>query len=354
MATEFITDVIDIPRLIGFIRELVDGQLPFAGMFPPRPVEDIEYELSQIDVSGAGQVARYRTWDTAPPLAKRPGFSIIGGEIPPLGRSIRLNEKDILRLQRLRAGVAAATDQQVVDVIFRDAENMANAVQNRLTLAHGDVLQTGMVTLTELGDVEAGSAVQANFNVPASHLNVVPAGAAWSDHANATPITDLKAWEAVYRPHNGGRNPDGWGVSSEIMADLAQSAQVRNLAPVTGVVPGIVTDETVRQVLRAAGVNAPLVTTNDVERQTLAETGMARVIGNRKVIAMRGGMGATLYGLTANAATMAGNGTITFTDAPGIIAFVESSIRPAAIITTAEAVALPVLLDPNALFVATV
>lgn len=354
-AAEYITDVATPAELTGYVRDLVTGDLPFAGIFPPLETDDIEYELTSTDLTGAGEVARYRAWDTPAPIGKRPGLTVIQGEIPPLAWGYRLNEKELNQFERIRAGIADRTDNRVVDVIYNDAERAANAVQNRVTLAHGAVLTSGAVRLTELGNVVAGNELVATFPVPAAHLNVVPAGALWSATATAVPVTDLKAWEATYRSNNAGRNPDAWGVSSEVMADLALNAQIRDLAGGTsGVTPGIISEQTVGQVLRAAGVNAPLVVTNDVERPTLTSGTPARVINNRKVIGMRAGMGSTLYGMAPAAATLAGRGDLVFQTAPGIIAYQVGGIDPSWIKTTAEGVVLPVLRDPNALFVATV
>jgi len=347
---EFITDVIDIPRLVGFIREQADGQLPYGDLFPPRLVDDVEYELTQVP-SIAGQVARYRSWDTVGPIGKRPAIVIVGSEIPPLDFSLRLNEKDIVRLDRLKLGIADRTDNRVVDVITNDAVNCVSAVQNRVTLAHGETLSTGTFSLAELGDPVSGSELVADFHVPSTHK--VTASTLWSDHSGATPLTNLAASEAVYRADNSGQNPDAWLLSSAAMGDLVLNAQIRNLAPVAGVVPGVVTADTVRQVAKAFGVNAPLVV-SDVERPALDTGDVGRVISDRKVVAVKAGMGETFYGLTAAASTLAGNGTIEMQDAPGIIAYATRSVRPASVITTAEAVAIPVLKDPNALFVLTV
>lgn len=351
MSSEFITDVINVPQLIGFVRERADGDLPYGDIFPPIDVDDVEFELTQVSAF-TGEVAKYRSWDTAPPLGTRPGVSIVGGAIPPLGWSYRLNEKDIARLERLRAGVGESVDQRVVNRIFNDAENAGHAVQNRITLAHGDVLTDGVLTLTELGNPEPGSALVANYGSPGGHF--VTAGTLWSDTASSTPITNLRTWEATYRSNNSGLNPDAWLMSSEVMANLCLNAQVRNLAMGgSGTSPGIVNETVVRQVVAAAGVNADLIV-DDTERPALDGSGTARVISARKIVAVKAGMGATLYGPTATAATLAGNGTIEWADAPGIIAYATRSVRPASIITTAEAIAIPVLRDPNALFVATV
>lgn len=350
---EYITDVVDPAELTGYVREQVDGELPFAGLFPPVQVDDIEYELSQLD-SVDGQVAKYRTWDTAPPLGKRPGVTIIGGEIPPLGMSMRLNERDIIQFNKLRQGVADQYGQRVVDTIFNDAVNMARAVQNRVTLAHGELLTSGQVTLTELDPgVVAGNELKATFNVPAGHLGVSPVGADWDDTTTSVPLTDLAAWEATYRAANGGLSPDAWIISTEVENFLVQNDQVRSqfFAAPGAYLP---TTEELRRAVGQRGVRGQLVV-SDIERPALDGSGSARVIGPQYVIGIRyAALGSTLYGISANAATMAGNGTIQFQDAPGIIAFQEQWVRPPAIITTAEGVILPVLRDPKALFVAEV
>jgi hypothetical protein len=350
MSSEYITDVIDIPELIGFVREQVDGDLPFAPFFPPQEVEDIEYELTQVPAL-AGQVAKYRSWDAVPPLGTRPGVTIIGGEIPPLGLSLRLNEKDIIRFNKLKAKIADKFDARVADRILDDASNLGHSVQNRITLGHGEVLTLGKVSFTELGDPVSTNELVANFGVPGGHF--VTAAIPWSTHATAVPVTNLLAWEKTYRTDNNGQNPSGWLISSEAMGDLVLNDQIKAFAYGSGAGTQLVNEDTVTAVIRAAGVRAPLIV-SDVERPALDGSGTARVLGARKVCAVKPDMGTTLYGVTANAANLVGNGTIEWTDAPGVIAFVEKSIRPASIITTAEAVAVPVLRDPQAVFCATV
>jgi len=354
MATEYITDVIDPAELTGYVRELVDGDLPFATLFPPVQTDDIEFELQSADLTAAGEVARYRSWDTPAPIGRRPGVSVIKGEIPPLAWGYRLNEKELTRFDRLRQGIREAADVAVERVIFNDAARAAAAVQNRITIAHGSILSTGTVELTELGAPAAGNELVADFAVPGAQLGVAPAGATWDNYATATPITDLKAWEAIYRSNNGGRNPDAWLVSSEVMADLALNDQVKSFAGgTTGVTPGIIGPDQVNQVLRAAGVNAPILVALDVERPQLTSSTPARVVDDRAVVGVRAGMGATLYtnapatgGLQRAGATQMENVD------PGIIAYQVGGIDPAWVKTTAEGLALPVLRDPNALFVA--
>lgn len=356
MANEYITDVIDPVALTGYVRQLVDGDLPFSSLFPPIRTDDIEYELTNVDLTAAGEVARYRAWDTPAPIGKRPGFNMIRGELVPIAWGYRLNEKEMKQLNKLRLALGAASDQTVVRTILGDAERAGRAVQNRLTLAHGSLLTTGIVDFADLGSPETGNSLKADFAVPANQLAVTPAGAAWTDHAASVPLTDLKAWEVIYRANNGGRNPDAWGISSEIAADIVQNAQIKSIASGTsGVTPGIVSLATVNQVLTLSGVNAPLLVMFDVERPSLTSGTPSRVVNNRKVIGVRAGMGSTIYteppaqdGLVLSGARQMA------TMEPGIIAYQVGSIDPSWAKTTAEGLAVPVLRNPAALFVATV
>lgn len=350
MATEYITDVIDVPELIGYVREQVDGDLPFAPFFPVIDVEDIEYELTQVP-SLQGQVAKYRSWDAAPPLGTRPGVQIVGGEIPPLGLSFRMNERDIVRINKLRAKLADKFDARVVDDIYNDAVRAGHAVQNRVTLGHGEALTAGKVSFTDLGSPVAGSELVANFGVPGGHF--VTAATPWSTHATATPVTNLLAWEKTYRLANNGQNPDGWLISSEAMGDLVLNEQIKQFAYGSGAGTQLVNPDVVSAVISAAGVQAPLIV-SDVERPALDGSGTARVIGARKVCAVKAGMGATLYGISPNAANLVGEGVLEWSDAPGVVAFSQKTLVPASLITTGEAVTIPVVRDPNAVFVATV
>ncbi len=331
-----ITDVIDVPELIGFVRENATLQGPtLASVLPPREVDDLEFELRNLEANNV-QIARYRAWDTPPPLGRRPGFSTIRGEIAPLALSMTLNERELARFTNLIRGLEGGT----ADDIYDDALLTALACQVRIEQARADVLTDGIVSINE-----NGFNLTANFAVPGTHI--VTAATAWSATGTATPVTNLLAWQATYRTNNGGRNPDFWLVSSEVLGNLTLNAEIRNLAPVTGVVPGVVTQATVAQVIQAHGI-APLVAFDGQINGT-------PTLGARKVIGVRAGLGEVFYGVTPAIQVLAAAGVrLERQEEPGIVAYAEMEIRPARVITTSEAVALPVLRDPRALFVATV
>ncbi|MCA1571912.1 MAG: major capsid protein [Chloroflexi bacterium] len=348
----YITDVVTPAQLTGYVREEVTGGLPFDELFPERQVDDIVYELENVDLTGFNEVARYRTWDTAPPIGRRPGIALIGGEIPPLGFGYRLNEQDLGRLGRVRNGIGERTDQRVVDTIYNDARRAANAVQNRITLTHGQLLSTGSVILSELGNVAANQGIQATFAVPANQLNVVPA-VLWSTRATSTPLDNLVDWETIYADNNNDVYPDEWWISRAAALDLRLSAQLRDHMD-TVRVPARITDADVAAILDEFGVQGRIRIV-DIRRPPLAGGGRQPVLPVRTVIGVRAGMGATLFGIPPIVNVMDGNARIDLREAPGLVAYAFDEIRPSpAAFTFCEGVALPVLTDSNGLFIAQV
>jgi hypothetical protein len=342
MATDYISGVIDYPDLIGYVREnaILEGPTLLGGIVPELEVEDLVYELQNQDVSFVN-TAKYRAWDTAPPLGKRAAFTTLRGEIAPLGLSMTLNERELKNFQAFLRGDETGN----LNDIYDDARATGLACRVRFEAAIADLLQDGVVTINENGLIAV-----ADFGVPGAHL--VTAGTLWSDRATSTPLTNLLAWEVIYRTNNGGLNPDAWIVSSEVFGDLMFNAQIRSYNANNGTTPAAVGAAGVDVALRLAGVQAPIVTFDGMIPNA---SGVATpTLPVRSVIGFRQGFASLAYGTTPSAQLMATNGDIDHTEAAGIVCYVEQEIRPARVITTSEAVGLPILRDPKALFRATV
>lgn len=340
---ELITDVIDLPELIGWTREAANAEMDglLGRLLPQRDVDDLRGALLDLDVPTV-EVATYRAWDTAPRLGRRVGFQERRWEVAPLGLSMKLNEQEIIRFNDFRAGLPNGTIRDVYD----DALVTARACAWRMQRSRADLLVDGKVTI-----VENGVNVEVDWGVPGAHI--VTAATAWSDTTNSLPLTNLKAWQSVYRSNNAGRNPAAWIASTDVINELSLNAQIRNLAPVTGVIPGIITTETVGQVLRAQGI-APIVPF-DGEAPNPTTGLFERLINARKLIGVPAqAFGEVFVGPHAMSSNLVGRGILRRQEAPGVITWVEDEVRPASVITTSEAVALPVLRDARALFVATV
>jgi hypothetical protein len=341
MATEYVSGVIDYPDLIGYVRDnaVLDGP-SLRGIFPELEVEDLVYELNNRDVTFIN-TAKYRAWDTAPPLGKRAAITTLRGEIAPLGLSMTLNERELKNFQAFLRGDPTGSLADIYD----DAFATGLACRVRFEAAIADVLHDGIVTINENGLI-----VTADFGVPGTHF--VTAGTLWSNTGASTPITDLLAWEAIYRADNGGRNPDVWITSSEVFGQLTLNAQLRSYNADNGTTPAAITAEGVGRAFTLGGVQAPVqVFDGYIPNASGVATPTLPV---RSVIGVRAGLGNLAYGTTPSAQLMATNGDIDHREAAGIVCYVEQEIRPARVITTSEAVGLPILRDPKALFRATV
>lgn len=341
---EFLTGVVDIPHLIGYVRDSAVLQPPtLESILPVQQVDDIAYALDQIDANLI-ELATYRAWDTRPRLGRRAGIATVKGELAPLGLSLRLNEVELKRLNRIRNGADSPEARTAVSAIYDDGRNTGQACLAREEAARADLLVDGVVTI-----VENGVNTPVDFGVPGAHI--VTAATAWSNTATATPLTNLAAWQAVYRSNNGGRNPDAWLVSGAQIANLNLNSEIRGALAANGTTPAFASLGDINRVLAVRGL-APLVQFDGQLPNAAGVVGPT--LPTNKVIAVRRGMGNTLRTTAPVAETMAVRGLIRPEIAPGIITYVMEHLSPASIVTTSEAVSLPVLRDPNALFVATV
>jgi hypothetical protein len=351
---EYIYDIVDPVELTGYVRTATEDAFPFADLLPILPTTDIEYELTQLDHRG-GPVARYRGWDVPAQLGRRPGVSTITGEIPPLSLAYDLREKEINQVNALRTGLGDRYDQRVVDKILDDAVNAALGVMNRLSWACAELLTTAQVTLTDATPgVSAGNAVKAKFATPPAQLAVAPLGALWSNHSTSVPLDDLLAWETAFADNNGGLPPDAWIMSKKTRSHLAQNTQVR--AQMLSAPAGYVaTPNDLSAVMDQYGISGRLVV-SDIRLPLMTDdTASGRAIPENYVIAVRSAaLGNTLMAPSSNATTLAAGAPArsVLASQPGITAFQVADVNPAKITTVADAVALPVLRDPNALFVA--
>lgn len=347
---EFLTGVIDPPHLLGYVRANMILQPPtLESILPTLDVPDISYALDQYN-QALLESATYRSWDTVPRLGRRAGYAQIRGELAPLGLTYRLNETEVKRLNRLRQGNTGVSQaispesQTALERIYADGLNAGNACLVREEFARADLLLDGIVSF-----VENGVNATINFGMLAAHN--VTAAISWSDTVNAVPLTNLFAWQEVYRLNNGGRLPDAWLVSRQAGANLELNTQVRQALAFAGTVPAFADINEINRVLSTRGI-APVVIFDG--RLPDAAGAAQLTLPTNKVIGIRNGMGNTLRTTTSAAELMVTRGLIQPSIAPGLITYVQEEIRPVSITTTSECVSLPVLRDPNALFVASV
>lgn len=335
-----IYDLVDPQELIGFARALQFDQFRLDQWLPNRNIVDIEYRFRRGNLSDQ-DAAAFRAWDTEAPIAARQGAQRVSGELPPISRKIRLGEEERLRLNALQSG----NNDAIVEQIFADTRNMIRAVQARIELARGQVLSTGRLTLNENGLVAV-----VDFGVPAE--NFVTAPTVWSD-PDADILGDAETWGSGYETVTDGLRPGVGVTSTRVINQLIRNAGFRQLASTLVGTPSLVTQQMVQQIFAAHGI--PPLVANDTRVRV---DGVAqRVIPEDVIVWLPPAgetLGQTLYGVTAEALELAGEGLIDATDTPGVVAVVEKTTDPVATWTLGTGISLPVLANPELLMVSTV
>jgi len=343
-----IDDYVQPEVLTGFVREVpTPANLVLNQFLPDRLIGNVEAAIDQ--VTRTNRAAQFRSWDTETPIGQRDSFQRSKIKLPPIGQKLPIAEQEHLMLERVRTG--GDNRNGYIEAIYDDAATLAGNVRRRMELARGDVLVDGKFTLT----AENGLTLEADFGVPSGHK--VTAATAWSDHADATPLQDIKGWVDTYVDANGER-PGKVITSNTVINNLLLSAEIRDLfnrgVTLTGG-PNLLTQTMLNQVLEAYGI-PPLFEYNTKINWNGSNQ---RVIPDDRFImlpANAADLGYTAWGITAESLVLATgqNPGIAFTELPGLVGVVMKQGDPVQTWTSVSAVGMPLLTDPKRLFVADV
>ncbi|WGW12746.1 major capsid protein [Saxibacter everestensis] len=315
---ELWTDIINPADLTGFARETAEtyDQGSLAALLPNIPVDDVVFSWNVGEK--VTDVAEYRSFDAETPIGNAPGVEQKTARLAPLGLKKRFSEYDQLRR---RSANSPETVQAAAD---RLAAEVARATVDRAERARGEALVTGKLAINENGfiqNVDFGR--RADFTITAVTL--------WSA-AGASPLDDLEAWNAAYIEENG-TAPTSILVSSRVM-----SALVKKLRDQLGAgAPTVFTRNNANEIIAGYGLPVPTVYDRRV--------GGARVTADDRVIFAGTGVGGTVWGTTVEADDPRYN--LTGGDLPGMVVGAYNADDPATKWVRANAIALPILGDPN-------
>jgi hypothetical protein len=337
-------DLVDPQLLINYARafdnEVLRARFTLDTFLPNRNIEDLEYRIRQGTITDV-DTAEYRAWDTPAPMTGRPGVTRIRGELAPVSRQIPLGEEESLRLRALERG----NNDPIIDAVYDDVERMIRAVQARVELARGQLLSTGTVVINE-----NNLTLTANFGLPGGHN--VSAGTVWTNTGAATPLTDLLTWQDTYITDTG-TAPSTLLMSMARLGNLYLNAEMRAAAAANGTTPARINRDLVDAIFAANGL--PPISTYDV--MVRVNGVQTRVWPVDKVAFLpppEEPIGNTFYGITAEAIKLRSKGMIEGDAMPGVVAVVTENDHPVQTFTVGTAIALPVLPNPNLLFVADV
>lgn len=342
----YIDDYIGPAELTWYAREVPSPlNLILEQFLPNVPINHIEAEIGEIITTN--RAARFRSWDTPVTIGRRDYAESRRVKIPPLGQKLPVGEYEQLQLALARTG---GNDRAaMIEEIYKDTDNNVRSIYNRVEVARGDVLMDGKFSLVN----EDGLTLEADFGLDADN-NVAPA-TLWSVSADASPLQDLRAWMLYYSTLNGTR--PGYMVCGEAVLSALESAdEVKQAASYGGnILKPFVTDAELAGIFNQNRFPAivPYDTAIDWDGST------KRVIDDNKVIFLPPNpqdLGFTAWGITAEALALVGsnNPSLTFQQAPGIVAVTTREGDPPRVWSKAGATVMPLIKDIRKLMVATV
>jgi hypothetical protein len=340
----FVFDLVDPGLLTQYTRafdnEVLRNEMVLEQWLPNQLNDELEWRAVK-DTFKDVDVAEYRAWDTQPTMTGRQGFARLRGELAPVSRQIPLGEEEMLRLRALRESGA---DTALINQIYNDAEAMTRSVAMRIEMARAQVLTTGKFTLAE-----NGLFMEADFGMSSSHKPTV--ATAWSNVA-ALILTDLLTWTQLYVDDNG-VEPGAIWMSRKNLSYFYNNTEFKSAAGFAGTTPARLNNEMIDQILAVNGL--PPVTLYDVKARV---NGVAtRLIPEDKVLLLPPSgeaLGATHYGITAEAIKLAAKGMIVQSEMPGITTVVLENDNPVQTFTLSTAIAVPVMPNPDLVIAADV
>ena len=150
----------------------------------------ITYE-TLIGSVGIGAAASVVSYNSAAPLRTRKHIKKLTGEIPSLREKFQMSETDLMEYIAMTNG-ANSDERAIIDLIFRDVKEAAEAPHKRLDYMALEALSTGQIALsttTNPDGIITESAI--DFGMPSANKTGV--AVAWSAGSTCTPITDMMA-----------------------------------------------------------------------------------------------------------------------------------------------------------------
>ncbi|RDI65754.1 major capsid protein [Nocardia pseudobrasiliensis] len=304
-----------------------------------------EQTVRLVNATRVNRTASFRSFDGNIPQLERDYVDTREVDLLPI--SVQGMKGELERLQLERARQKGGSLAAITTAIYDDITLAVRAIRNRIEVARGELLHSGKIQLNG----ENGLYLNADFGVPADHF--VTAAKPWSDPA-ATIVSDLAAWVDKYTQDTG-YAPGGMIISRKTASLLQRNAEFRTYAASLAGTPQLVSRSMVNNILD--DFNLPAIA--EVYDTVIRVDGVdKRVIPEGKVIFVppTNTLGSVKWGITATALELvnAAQSDMSFADAPGLTGVVVKSGPPFKETTVVDALCLPVLEDPKALFVATI
>lgn len=174
-------------KLIGYVRNIPEPENWIGNNYIPiKTINDLSFEY----IKGSYDkpiMASIMAWDAEAPIAGKKGITTISGELPPIKRKIKVEEKELIKFFAPRAGMGDR--EQAINDMYDLVDQMVNACRARMEWLRWQALATGAIDYNEGGII-----FTVDFGVPASQKETLAGTARWSDLDDSDPLGDLERW----------------------------------------------------------------------------------------------------------------------------------------------------------------
>lgn len=342
-----IFDLVPPQEITGFVREIeieqIMNRLILGQVLPNQTLNGIAWR-ADVGTLDDEESAELRSWDAESSIGGRQGLRRLLGEIAPSSRKYKLGEEEILRLRTLEQ---TSADPRI-PAIFDDAAKGARAVSMRFERLRAEALVTGKITINENGVHPE----PVDFGRLPAHTDVAPS-TVWSDHVNATPVSDEFGFIQTYKSNNHQLLPGAAFASDVLVNHMLLNEEYRHFAAVNNVVPAFLNLDQLNTI-RAAYNLPPIIPYNVRARIGGVQTRLIPVDRLVYVPPAEERLGWTFTGVTAEALKLAQARQIQQDQMPGMVCVIDETSDPVGIWTKTVAAGFPVLANPNMSFVAQV
>lgn len=335
-----ITDTITPADLTGVARLAAENQdadqATFAQFLPNTQINDTVARTRDVDNS-RGEAAQLRAFDAEAPIAAAKGVKQVTFDLPALGQKIRVGELSQIRARSL-------PDSAMQDILGRTAIQVGRAIADRVEMLRAEALVTGGLSVQENG-------VVADIDFGRDSKMAPTVGTSWED-ADATPLSDLLEWAEEYAALNG-VEPGALVISKQALLKMTKNKEIvataTDKASAKRVSPAVVSE-----VFGQFGFNNIIT----YDRQVNVGGTVQRVTPADRVLMLPAATdvqaGVTVFGTTVEATDPAYDYGIDQNDAPGIVVGAFRQNDPASVWIHGNAIAAPVLVNPNLALSATI
>ena len=290
-----LTDFINAAEIALYIQNLPPATTIDKVLFPSTKQMGTEIELAK--GSKKRPVAlRISSFDVAvKSRALSADLSMEKRDMPFFKESVKIKEKDRQFLMMAMTGNNQNLVEQLTSQVYNNYQNLVDGAEVQMVRMRSQLLQTG-----EINVVSADGDVVVDYNIPATHKEVLLGVATW-DNATADIVGDLIRWSKVL-------TNDGYGKPTRML--------------MTDVVLGYIKGNTaIKNELMARNIGAVIMTDNDVINYLNTKLGLSVGLLNGIYIAEDGSthnyysdalvslipdgtLGSTVYGTTPEEADL--------------------------------------------------